>query len=107
MKEPKIERTHPLGGIQRIYRFDNGYGASVVRFTYSYGFELGLWELAVIKFNGEDYELVYDTEITNDVIGYLSEDEVDNLLTQIEALPSLSKDDISPSEDNISPSDEP
>lgn len=44
MKKPKIERTHPLGGIQR---FDNGYGASVVRFTYSYGFEQGLWELAV------------------------------------------------------------
>lgn len=99
MREPKIEQTHPLGGIQRIYHFDNGYGASVVRFTYSYGFEQGLWELAVIKFNGEDYELVYDTEITSDVIGYLSEDGVDNLLTQIEALPSLSKDDISPSDE--------
>lgn len=47
MKEPKIDRPHPLGGIQRIYHFDNGYGASVVRFTYSYGFEQGLWELAV------------------------------------------------------------
>ncbi len=57
--------------------------------------------------NGEDYELVYDTEITNDVIGYLSENGVDNLLTQIEALPSPSKDNISPSKDNISPSDEP
>lgn len=107
MRKPEIERTNPLGERQRIYRFDNGYGASVVRFTYSYGFEQGLWDLAVIKFNDEDYELVYDTEITNDVIGYLSEDEVDNLLTQIEALPSPSKDDISPSKDDISPSDEP
>lgn len=99
MRKPEIERTNPLGERQRIYRFDNGYGASVVQFTYSYEFEQGLWELAVIKFNGEDYELVYDTEITSDVIGYLSEDEIDNLLTQIEALPSLSKDDISPSDE--------
>ena len=44
MKEPKIERTHTLGGIQR---FDNGYGASVVQFTYSDEFKQGLWELAV------------------------------------------------------------
>lgn len=71
---------------QKIYRFRNGYGASVIRNSISYGHELGLWEVAVIKWNEDEWSLCYDTEITNDVIGYLNEDEVDNVLQQIEAL---------------------
>ena len=71
---------------QKIYRFRNGYGASVIRNSISYGHELGLWEVAVIKWNEDEWSLCYDTEITNDVIGYLNEDEVDNVLQQIEGL---------------------
>jgi hypothetical protein len=39
------------GGVQKEYRFDNGYGASVIQHNYSYGNEQGLWELAVIKWD--------------------------------------------------------
>ncbi len=93
MRQATVERPHPggMGGTQRIYRFGNGYGASVVQFPYSYGGDRGLWELAVTKYEGEDndsYSLTYDTEITDDVLGHLEESEVDGLLARIEALPA-------------------
>jgi len=76
------ERSH-LGGVQRIYRFEaSRYGASVVRHMGSYGNEIGLWELA-ITYNGT---LCYTTPITDGVIGYLTEDEVQKYLAQIDAL---------------------
>ena len=73
------------GGVQRRYRFANGYGASVVTSPYSYGGERGLWELAVL--DGND-RLVYDTPVTSDVIGWLTEANVEEKLTEIEALPA-------------------
>jgi hypothetical protein len=93
MRNPTIERNHQLGmgGKQKLYRFANGYGASVVRFPHSYGWEDGLWELAVLRFTGpkiDDFYLVYDTPITDDVLGYLSEQDVDDTLAGIEALPA-------------------
>ena len=68
-----------MEGIQKVYKFPNGYGASVVKHKGSYGYQKGLWELAVL-FEGE---LCYDTEITGDVIGHLNDPEVDNILRQI------------------------
>ena len=63
--------------------FDNGYGASVVVGPYTYGGEDGLYELAVL---GSDGKLTYDTPVTGDVEGYLSEDDVTKLLEQIQKL---------------------
>ena len=88
MREP-IETKPRHGGIQKVYKFDNGYGASVIRHSGSYGGNDGLWELAVIKFQGEGkWSLDYRTSITDDVIGYLSDQEVDDLLGRVEALES-------------------
>jgi len=88
--KPDTERPHPTGtGTQKIFRFDNGYGASVVKFYGSYGFKEGLWELAVIKFDGEglwDFELNYKTPLTEDVIGYLTEKKVIEILKEIKEL---------------------
>ena len=71
-----------LGIIARI-NFDNGYGASVVSHTFSYGGKDGLYELAVLK-NGD---LHYDNPVAGgDVRGYLTEEEVNDLLTQIQQL---------------------
>jgi len=70
------------GGVQKVYEFDNGYGASVIMHQGSYGYSKGLWELAVLE-NGE---LCYDTSITHDVIGHLTKAEVNKYLKQIKEL---------------------
>lgn len=73
---------------QRVFKMSNGYGASVVRGKYTYGGDAGLFELAVIKFGADgDWSLDYATPITNDVIGHLSETDVQELLTKIAELP--------------------
>ena len=91
MREAMTERAHRagMGGVQKLFRFPNGYGASVVQFPYSYGGDEGLWEMAVIRYSGEDndaFSLTYDTPITDDVLGHLSEQDVDALLDQVAAL---------------------
>ncbi len=73
--------------LQYIFKFDNGYGASVIKNSVSYGHVLDLFELAVIKFTDEfTWNLCYSTEITDDVIGYLTNDGVLNLLEAIKNL---------------------
>ena len=73
--------------VQRIYKFDNGYGASVVKGPYTYGGKDGKWELAVINnITEEGFDMCYDTEITDDVIGHLNDPEVDRLLYKIRDL---------------------
>jgi hypothetical protein len=69
-------------GIQAVVEFKNGYGASVVKGEYTYGGRDGFYELAVLK----DSHLCYDTEIANDVLGFLTEAEVTVYLMQIESL---------------------
>jgi hypothetical protein len=64
-------------------KFNNGYGASVVIGPHTYGGEDGLYELAVLDNNGN---LTYETPVTSDVEGYLSEDDVTRLLEQIQNL---------------------
>lgn len=76
------------GSSQKVYRFKNNYGASVVRSPTSYGGREGLLELAVIKFKGksDDFKINYRTPITSDVIGYLTTGEVEDILTRIEGI---------------------
>ena len=63
--------------------FENGYGASVVIGEHTYGGRDGLYELAVLGKNGR---LTYDTPIMDDVIGYLTQQEVTDLMEQIQKL---------------------
>jgi hypothetical protein len=84
-------QPHPIGnGVQAKHFFDNGYGISVVRFKglyyggSSYGYEEGLYESAVLKGTEEKYEICYDSVITDDVLGYQTEEEVEVLLYEIE-----------------------
>lgn len=74
------------GGIQKLYKFSNGYGASVVNNDFSYTDSKDEWELAVIKWDKNDYELDYSTEITEDVMGHLSNTEVEETLLKIKLL---------------------
>lgn len=63
-------------------KFSNGYGISVVIGPYSYGGRNGKYELAVLK----DNDLCYDTPITDDVLGWLTKDDVTRYGQQVEAL---------------------
>jgi hypothetical protein len=80
-------QPHPVGnGVQAKHFFDNGYGVSVVKFKGSYGYETGLYESAVLKKTEEDWHICYDSVITDDVLGYQTEEEVEVLLQQIKNL---------------------
>jgi hypothetical protein len=63
--------------------FDNGFGVSVVSHSYSYGGRDGLYEVAVLDSNDE---LTYDTPVTNNVIGYLTEEDVTDVMKQVQDL---------------------
>jgi hypothetical protein len=69
--------------VQARITFDNGYGASVVKTPYSYGGDRGLYELAVLDTDGQ---LTYDTPVTNDVIGYLRDIDVTEVMEKIQQL---------------------
>ena len=72
-----------MGGVMSRITFENGYGASVVQTFFSYGGDEGLYELAVLDSNGQ---LTYNTPVTDDVEGRLTEDDVTRLLEQIQKL---------------------
>lgn len=72
-----------LDGYQKIYKFDNGFGASVVSHSGSYGGTDGLFEIAILDKNGE---ISYDTFITGDVIGWLDFAGVADILERIKNL---------------------
>jgi len=67
-------------GQRRLYKFNNGYGASVIKNYASYGNEENLWELAVLNPEGR---IDYTTSISDDVVGYLTEEEAEEILNQI------------------------
>jgi len=83
-------------GSQRVFRFPNGFGASVVKTVYgrdgiadhgTYGATEGLYELAVTEWtSAESWGICYSTPITSDVLGWLSADDVEATLEEIRAL---------------------
>lgn len=81
------------GGAQYLFRFENGYGASVIKHKSSYGFKQDLWELAVVwfyhnpKYDEDRYLVCYPPELDNDdVFGYITDDRVKELLKRIKEL---------------------
>ena len=70
-------------GYQKFVEFDNGYTASVVSNDMSYGGDRGLFEIAILY----NSDIVYDTDLTNDVIGFLDFDGVIQTLDSIRKLP--------------------
>lgn len=70
-------------GIQYKFHFENGYGASVIKHGGSYGYEYDLWELALLKNYGESWNLEYRKIVENDVLGFLTDEQVNKLLENI------------------------
>jgi hypothetical protein len=79
-----------IGGKQAIFRFDNGWGASVILGTGSYGVELGFisWPNATIDFRYFEFDSSHELADDGDVVGYLDAEGLTALLDQIRALPS-------------------
>jgi hypothetical protein len=91
--EPIDARPLESGAVQKLYKFANNYGASVVKGEHTYGGDEGLWELAVIVFDTSGgFNLCYTTPITSDVEGHLDDDAVEELLAKVEALPAAPLD---------------
>ena len=108
--KPVIEKTHTLrDGIQKLYRFKNGYGASVVRFKLGVNPIIGIfaknniygsytnnkneWEVAVIKWFGDeddDFKIHYDNKVADgDVIGHVQDEDLQKLLKRISKLKEI------------------
>jgi hypothetical protein len=80
-----LQETNAINeGWQYVFKFENNYGASVVQHAFSYGHESGQWEIAVLK----DGELTYETPITQDVLGWQTQEQVMDVLFAISKLPA-------------------
>ena len=76
-------KPHSIGnGLQATMNFDNDYGVSVVKFNGSYGFNSDLWEVAIM-YKGS---LTYNTDITDDVLGHQTEQNVTDVMKKVQAL---------------------
>lgn len=70
-----------------VFIFENGYGASVIDPPLKSG---RVWEIAILKNDGNGkYNICYDSGITEDVIGYLSDDQVNEYLGMIKNLQQI------------------
>ena len=67
--------------------YNNGYGVSVISNEFSYGGREGLFELAILIGDEDCSSISYDTPITNDVLGYLTPVDVENITKQVKDLP--------------------
>lgn len=87
-KDLKFEPHFVGEGLMGRMDFENGYGVSVVRLqmptgTYgSYTSNDDEWELAVF----EDGSITYDTPITDDVLGHLSDSDVTDVMKRVQEL---------------------
>lgn len=77
-----VETRQVHGGIQKIYKFPNGLGASVIKHEGSYGYDLDKWEIAPL---GADGEFIGQSQLEwyDDVRGHLNDPQVDDILRHI------------------------
>ena len=73
-----LAEREELGGVQKIFEFPNGYGASVVIHDFSYGLELALLDA--------DHNIIQHPDITDDVCGFLNVDTCNDILQKIAEL---------------------
>ncbi len=81
-----IEFHYHHDGQHSVMSFDNRYGVSVSRDNASsLGGEMGLYQLVVID---ERLNVIFDMPICKAPIGFLTEDEVTEIMIEIQNLPT-------------------
>lgn len=78
-KDLLLEHEHPsgIGGVQRIYRFNDGHGLSLVNSEMLHDYDFA-WEAAVLRDVFDDGSFVcidYDTGLTDDVEIFMSDED--------------------------------
>lgn len=73
---------YSIDGQQAVLYFGNGYGCSVLIGKDFYSNGIDTYELGVLR----DGLLCYDTPITDDVLGYLTKEEVTIVMKKIQQL---------------------
>lgn len=81
------ERFPEMGyGKQWVFRFPNNFGVSIIKHFGSFGYDKDLFEIAMLNFPSDinDHAYLYYCDITNDdVVGYLTNDEVIEYMERI------------------------
>lgn len=88
------QRLFNTKNVQKIYRFLNDYGASVIkeeigRFNYDSYNDLDTFKLAVLRFlsaDNDDFEIIYDSGINVANLRYLTAEQVEETLAKIKEL---------------------
>lgn len=70
------DETMGVEGVRYMFEFPNGYSTSVIKVYGSYGWNMDLWEVGLIV----DGELAYVNDFEWDVIGNLTDEDVNKLL---------------------------
>lgn len=104
-----IPHKHDSEGIRTTHFFDNDYGVSVVRFLGSYGYDQGLYELAVLKRTENSCRIFYEYSewykknpelklylyyqnfihfCDEEVFGYLTPKQVESIMSVVENVKS-------------------
>lgn len=76
---------------QAVMFFSNGYGVSVLLGRRFYSNGVNTYELAVLRGNEDMYKLDYTTHVTDDVLGYITEDEVTQAMLEVQQLDTPNK----------------
>ena len=86
-------RQHPDGeGSHGLIFFPGGYGLSLIRIKHPYSTRYSsytddkTWEVAILKGTKEQWEICYDTEITNDVLGYQTKEDINKIIKHVQRL---------------------
>lgn len=74
------------------FYFENGFGASVVQGPLTHGGRDGLWELAVLEKTIHGWLFADGNPLGSEVIGHLTEVEVEELLERIEEMPASGRE---------------
>jgi hypothetical protein len=84
-------KPHGIGdGIHGLLFFPGGYGLSVVRFRNPFGGggsytsnDIEDYEVAIIKGTKDQWDICYDTKITNDVLGFQTKENINDIINHI------------------------